>query len=106
MLASVDVMPAAEFDSWYEERLGQQQAGTSPLGEELWVGTCAKCHGLDGEGGYGPRIAGTDLIKNTQSVEALLRNGGILMPPVGRDWTTAETDALTTYLKEHVGNQG
>ena len=106
MLASVDVMPAAGFDSWYEERLGQQQAGTSPLGEELWVGTCAKCHGLDGEGGYGPRIAGTDLIKNTQSVEALLRNGGILMPPVGRDWTTAEMDALTTYLKEHVGNQG
>ena len=75
MLASVEVMPAAEFDSWYEERLGQQQAGTSPLGEELWVGTCAKCHGLDGEGGYGPRIAGTDLIKNTQSIEALLRNG-------------------------------
>ena len=106
MLGSVDVMPAPEFDSWYEERLGQQQSGTSPLGEELWVGTCAKCHGLDGEGGYGPRIAGTDLIKNTQSVEALLRNGGILMPPVGRDWTTAETDALTTYLKEHVGNQG
>ena len=106
MLAAVEVMPAAEFDSWYEERRAQQEAGTSPLGEELWDGTCAKCHGLEGEGGYGPRIAGTDLIKNTQSIEALLRKGGILMPPVGRDWTTAETNALTDYLKERVGNQG
>ncbi len=106
MLASVEVMPAAEFDSWYEERRAQQEAGTSPLGEELWDGTCAKCHGLEGEGGYGPRIAGTDLIKNEQSVEALLRKGGILMPPVGRDWTPAEMAALTDYLKERVGNQG
>ena len=106
MLASVEVMPAAEFDSWYEERRAQQDAGTSPLGEELWNGTCAKCHGLDGEGGYGPRIAGTDLIKNPQSIEALLRKGGILMPPVGRDWTPAEMAALTDYLKERVGNQG
>jgi cytochrome c oxidase subunit 2 len=105
MLASVEVMPAAEFDSWYKERRAQQEAGTSPLGEELWEGTCAKCHGLEGEGGYGPRIAGTDLIKNSQSVEALLRKGGILMPPVGRDWTPAEMTALTDYLKERVGNQ-
>ena len=105
MLASVEVMPAADFDSWYEERRSQQEAGSSPLGEELWAGTCAKCHGLDGEGGYGPRIAGTDLITNEQSIESLLRKGGILMPPVGRDWTDEEMSALTDYLKEHVGNQ-
>ena len=53
MLASVEVMPAAEFDAWLAQRREQQTAGTSPLGEELWDGTCAKCHGLDGEGGYG-----------------------------------------------------
>ena len=106
MLASVEVMPADDFDAWYEERRSQQESGTSPLGEELWEGTCAKCHGLEGEGGYGPRIAGTDLIKNEQSVEALLRKGGVLMPPVGRDWTDDEMNALTDYLKERVGNQG
>ena len=92
MLASVEVMPAAEFDAWLEERRAQQEAGTSPLGEELWEGSCAKCHGLDGEGGYGPRIAGTELIKNPQAVEALLRKGGSLMPPVGRDWTPTRAD--------------
>ena len=62
--------------------------------------------GIEGEGGYGPRIAGTTLIENTQAIEALLRKGGILMPPVGRDWTTDEMSALTDYLKERVGNQG
>ena len=103
MLASVEVMPAAEFDAWLAQRREQQTAGTSPLGEELWDGTCAKCHGLDGEGGYGPRIAGTALVQDPQSVETLLRKGGILMPPVGKDWTAEEMTAVTDYLKEHLG---
>jgi cytochrome c oxidase subunit 2 len=106
MLATVEVMTAADFDAWYEERRAQQEAGTSPLGEELWQGSCAKCHGMDGEGGYGPRIAGTTLVNNAQSIEALISKGGILMPAVGRDWTSVETAALTDYLKERVGNQG
>lgn len=103
MLATVEVMPASEFDAWLAQRRGQQTAGTSPLGEELWDGTCAKCHGLDGEGGYGPRIAGTALIQNAQSVETLLRKGGILMPPVGKDWNADEMTAVTDYLKERLG---
>lgn len=106
MLASVEVMPAAEFDSWYEERRAQQEAGTSTLGEELWDGTCAKCHGLQGEGGYGPRIAGSTLLRDPAAVEKLLRNGLGKMPPVGRSWTPEEMTALTDYVKEHVGNQG
>jgi cytochrome c oxidase subunit 2 len=103
MLATVEVMPAAEFDAWLAQRREQQTAGTSPLGEELWDGTCAKCHGLDGEGGYGPRIAGTALIQDAQSVETLLRKGGILMPPVGKDWNADEMTAVTDYLKERLG---
>jgi cytochrome c oxidase subunit 2 len=104
MLATVEVMPPAAFDAWYEERLAQQQAGTSPLGEELFEGSCAKCHGLAGEGGYGPRISGSQLVKNEKSVETLLHKGGILMPPVGRDWNTTEMAALTAYVKEHLGS--
>ena len=34
----VEVMPAAEFDAWLAERREQQEAGTSPLGEETWEG--------------------------------------------------------------------
>jgi cytochrome c oxidase subunit 2 len=106
MLASVEVMPAGDFDAWLEERRSQQDAGTSPLGQELWEGSCAKCHGAEGEGGYGPRIAGSALVQDEQALATLLHNGGIKMPPVGRDWTDEEIAAVTKYVKENVGSQG
>jgi mono/diheme cytochrome c family protein len=28
------------------------------------------------------------------------------MPPVGRNWTDEEIAAVTSYVKENVGNQG
>jgi cytochrome c oxidase subunit II len=104
MLASVEVLPAAEFDAWLSERETQQAAVTSPLGEELWEGTCAKCHGLDGEGGYGPPIAGSELLKDPEAVEKLLREGRGDMPPVGRDWDDDEMKALTDYLEQNLGS--
>ncbi len=104
MLASVEVLPAAEFDAWLSERETQQAAVTSPLGEELWEGTCAKCHGLDGEGGYGPPIAGSELLKDPEAVEKLLRDGRGDMPPVGRDWDDDEMKALTDYLEQNLGS--
>ncbi len=104
MLASVEVLPAAEFDAWLSERETQQAAVTSPLGEELWEGTCAKCHGLDGEGGYGPPIAGSELLKDPEAVEKLLREGRGDMPPVGRDWDDEEMKALTDYLEQNLGS--
>jgi mono/diheme cytochrome c family protein len=104
MLATVEVLPAAEFDAWLAERETQQSAGTSPLGEELWEGTCAKCHGLDGAGGYGPRIAGSELLEDSEAIEDLLREGRGKMPPVGRDWDDTEMDALTEYLEQSLGS--
>jgi cytochrome c oxidase subunit II len=104
MLATVEVLPAAEFDSWLSQRAEQQEAGTSPLGEELWEGTCAKCHGLSGEGDYGPKIAGTDLLKDPAAVEQVLRNGFGKMPPVGREWNDDEMAAITTYLRQNLGS--
>jgi cytochrome c oxidase subunit II len=103
MTASVEVMPPDEFDAWLEDREAQQQAGTSPLGEELWEASCAKCHGLDGSGGYGPRIAGSELIDDRESVEQLLREGRGMMPPVGRDWSDEQIDAVRGYLEENLG---
>jgi cytochrome c oxidase subunit 2 len=105
MLASVEVLTADEFDAWLAERAAQQAAGTSPLGEELWEGACAKCHGLDGEGGHGPQVAGSQLINDPAAIEKLLRQGGRrLMPPVGRDWSDDEISAITDYLEQNLGS--
>ena len=104
MTAAVEVLPDSEFDAWLAERETQQAAGTSPLGEELWEGSCAKCHGLDGEGGYGPRVVGSTLLEDRQALENLLHQGGRrLMPPVGRDWSDDQVQALIDYVEETLG---
>jgi cytochrome c oxidase subunit 2 len=101
MLASVEVLPEAEFAAWLDERRAQQTAGTSELGQELWEGVCAKCHGLAGEGGVGPRLAGSVVLADPESIENVVRNGRRTMPAVGSGWTDEQMTALTTYLQEN-----
>jgi cytochrome c oxidase subunit II len=108
MLADVEVLPAAEFERWLDERRAAQSAGTSDLGEELWTGACATCHGLAGEGGYGPAIATSAILTDPESLEAVVRNGIArpgrpVMPPVGKGWSTEQLDALNAYLQERFG---
>ena len=62
---------------------------------------CAKCHGLSGEGGIGPRIAGSIVLQDAASVEDLVRNGRRTMPAVGSGWTDEQMLALTNYLGEN-----
>jgi cytochrome c oxidase subunit II len=100
MLASVEVLSADEFDAWLAERRSAQTAGTSELGEETWNGVCAKCHGLAGEGGVGPRLAGSVLLADEQAVARIVRNGLRTMPAVGAGWSDEHVQALTDYLEE------
>ena len=104
MLASVQVLPKATFDTWLDQRKQQQAAGTSALGKEEWIGSCAKCHGLAGEGLVGPAIASSPTLLDAARLTALLQNGKNLMPPVGRGWNGAQLDALAAYLKGRFGN--
>jgi heme/copper-type cytochrome/quinol oxidase subunit 2 len=101
MLAAVEVMPEAEFAAWLEQRRTEQTAGTGELGKEEWQGVCAKCHGLAGEGGIGPRIAGSIVLSDPAAVESLVRNGRRTMPAVGSGWTSEQVEALANYLTEN-----
>jgi ubiquinol-cytochrome c reductase cytochrome c subunit len=101
MLASVEVMDAAEFDAWLAARRADQSAGGSALGQEEWEGVCAKCHGLSGEGGIGPKLAGSVTLADAAAVESIVRNGRRTMPAIGSGWTSDQVDALTSYLKEN-----
>jgi cytochrome c oxidase subunit II len=101
MLTTVEVVPATEFGSWVETQQAAQDAGQSTLGEEEWEGVCAKCHGVAGEGGIAPRIAGSPVLTTRDSIEDLVRNGRRTMPPVGSHWTDEQIDALVTYLREN-----
>jgi cytochrome c oxidase subunit 2 len=108
MLAEVEVLPGAEFDRWLDEQRGAQVSETSDLGEQLWTGVCATCHGLQGEGGYGPAIASSSILTDPQSLERVVRNGVSrpgrpVMPAVANGWSDAQLKALTDYLQERFG---
>ena len=105
MRATVEVMSPEAFDAWLE-------SGNEDVGQETWEGVCAKCHGLAGEGGIARRIAGSPILSNPTTLEAIVRNGRVtrtgVMPPVGAHWTDDQIDALLTYLTENPpsGSQG
>ena len=100
MTASVEALPREEFESWLDEEAEAQEAGTSELGRETYLGACAKCHGLAGEGDIGPALAGNAVVQDAERVETVVRNGGDQMPPVGRDWGERQMSALTDFLAE------
>jgi cytochrome c oxidase subunit II len=109
MLAQVEVLDEAAFDSWLAAEEQEQQVPSTELGREEWVGFCAKCHGLDGGGGYGPPLARATLT-DAETIERVTREGRHrpgrkVMPPVGRDWTREQMDSLNAYLEERFGNQ-
>jgi cytochrome c oxidase subunit II len=102
MLAKAEVMPLAEYDAWVRGRLNDRAA----LGKETFVGVCAKCHGLAGQGGIGPNIASSALLKDPVALANVIRNGGVKMPAVGRDWRPAQLAATIAYLQRRFGAGG
>jgi mono/diheme cytochrome c family protein len=102
MRAEVEAMPRAEFDAWLEQEGSAQSAGTSGLGKETFIGVCAKCHGLAGEGDVGPRLQGNALLSDNKAIEQVIREGRGRMPPVGKDWEDRQLSALIDYLQKDV----
>jgi cytochrome c oxidase subunit 2 len=100
MVATVKTVPAADFDSWYASESRAQQNGTSNLGKMTFGGVCATCHGLQGEGGYGPALQGNPVLDQPDAIRTLLLNGRGKMPAVGRGWSNRQMEALIAYLKK------
>jgi cytochrome c oxidase subunit 2 len=72
------------------------------LGRSEYVGSCATCHGMHGEGGYGPNLQQSPLLLQASGLEQRVRQGGVKMPAVGDTWTPAQMQALVQYVKAHV----
>jgi mono/diheme cytochrome c family protein len=102
MTASVEAMPREEFEAWLEDEERAQAAGTSRLGQETYVGACAKCHGPEGGGDIGPRLRGNGILGEREALERIIRRGRGDMPAVGPDWEERQMDALLEYLDEEL----
>jgi cytochrome c oxidase subunit II len=99
MLATIEAIPADEFDAWLTEEARRQETADSDLGEQVFAGVCAKCHGAEGQGLIGPGLSAST-VSNAAAVEEIVRNGRGEMPAVGADWDDREMNALTAHLRE------
>ena len=57
---------------------------------------------MTGQGGYGPALDTNPILTEPAGLEAIVRGGRNLMPPVGDTWTQAQMSALVAYVKTHV----
>jgi cytochrome c oxidase subunit II len=96
MRASVVATSEADYKSFISSE------ATQTLGKSQWDGVCATCHGLQGQGGYGPALATNTLLTQPKGLDAIVRNGFGKMPPVGNTWTDAQIAALAEYTKTHI----
>jgi cytochrome c oxidase subunit II len=97
----------AESPGQYKSWLSTQAA--RDLGRNEWIGACAKCHGPQGLGDYGPAISTNGLLVQPEGLHTLLVNGqnriaptSSYMPPVGRGWTPKQFAALELYLRRNI----
>jgi mono/diheme cytochrome c family protein len=74
-------------------------------GAQLYKNRCAGCHGGDGSGGIGPRLAGrmTAKFPDPAAQIAVVTNGRGGMPAFGERMTPEEIAALVAYTREHLG---
>ncbi len=96
MLAKVDVVPRAQYESFIEERAANP--ASIALGKEEYDHVCAVCHMLD-RAYVGPALGNNPLLTDAKDLTTILREGVGLMPAVGNDWTTDQINALVTYTK-------
>jgi cytochrome c oxidase subunit 2 len=96
MKATVVATSQADYQSFISSQ------ATQSLGKSEFEGACATCHGMQGQGGYGPALATNSLLTQPASLAAIVRNGFGKMPPVANTWTDAQIKALAQYTKSHV----
>ena len=96
MHATVIATSDAAYQSWLEG------AASADLGRAEFQGVCATCHGMQGQGGYGPALDVNPIVTQPAGLAPIVRNGRGKMPPVGATWTKNQMDALLAYLKKNV----
>lgn len=96
MHATVIATSEAEYRDWLAG------AASSDLGRSEFQGVCATCHGMTGQGGYGPALDTNAIITQPVGLTSIVRNGRGKMPAVGAGWTPEQMQALLVYLRTHI----
>jgi cytochrome c oxidase subunit 2 len=96
MRARVIATSAPEYESYVSSQAQKE------LGRSEFQGVCATCHGMQGQGEYGPNISSNPLLVQRSGLAPIVRNGFGTMPPVGKGWSDAQIKALVQYAKSKI----
>lgn len=75
-------------------------------GQALYVSRCAMCHGLHGEGDYGPRIEASTVVADTQQLimQMFVGTEDGMSPQFYRELSDREIAATATFVRGALGN--
>jgi mono/diheme cytochrome c family protein/tetratricopeptide (TPR) repeat protein len=82
---------------------GSQVAGVPSeelSGQQLYEVHCAACHGVNGEGGSGPSLAGNARAADRANVQNIITYGRGLMPGFSATLTPEQIEAVTEYVTQ------
>ena len=70
-------------------------------GYDVYVSNCARCHGQEGQGGVGPRLAGevTTAFPDAQDEVAFVRSGRDGMPSFAGQLSPTEIEDVVAYTR-------
>lgn len=73
-------------------------------GSRVYSQNCAGCHGAEGGGGSGPRLAGNDNLENETRVVRQILHGGSFMPPFRGSLDDEQVAAVSTHIRNSWDN--
>jgi mono/diheme cytochrome c family protein len=84
---------------------GDGGAATSSPGGQIYEANCASCHGADGSGGIGPKLAGevADAFPDIEDQIALVTDGRGSMPSFDGRLTEDEIRQVVEYTRTELG---
>jgi tetratricopeptide (TPR) repeat protein/cytochrome c553 len=90
---------------------GEGATGAAPNGGEatgaaLFAANCASCHGDEGSGGIGPRLAGNRRATDAGNVANAVRFGRGIMPGFAAALDADQIDRLVSYVTEVLNASG
>lgn len=84
---------------------GGSDATNGDLGAQVFADNCAGCHGADGQGGTGPKLADGAVVEHYPDIDdqrSVIEEGRGQMPAWGLSLSGEEIDAVVRYTRERL----
>ena len=83
---------------------GSSSTAKSGPGYDVYLANCARCHGQDGQGGVGPKLAGvvTADFPDAQQEITVVRDGRAGMPSFKNNLSAAQIQDVVAYTRSQL----